>query len=155
MPHWDARRRGDDEQRRLGELAAADAREWAKRIWIEGLPGGLLDPVAVRATYDYVDRLRQESTSIPRWAWANQDAMRGYVQMMGNRYYDAFYSALAKAISGAIEPMRALPRTTPLPTHFPDLVTPLVDEYGVHDETDTQDSRDWSGTHPTQQEGAS
>lgn len=153
MPmQWDARRVNVEDIKRLEARATADAQEWARRIWQEGLPGGLIDPIAVRATYEYIARLRQESSAIPRWAWASQEAMRGYIQMTGDRYYEKFTSVLCTTIGRAIYPFRALPRTTPLPAQMPDLVTPLIDEYQTNADNET-DRRDWSGAHPT--EGAS
>ena len=151
MPHWDARRHREDEQRRLEERAARDAREWANRIWQDGLPGGRFEPVAVKATYAYIEWMRQQSAAIPRWAMKSQDGMRDFIQWTGDRYYAAFLRSLTVTIGRAIPQYRAIPRSTPLPVDMPDMVTPLVDEYGVRDETD---SRDWSGTHPTYREGA-
>lgn len=150
MPMGDAKRRGEDEQRRIEDRAASDAREWAKRIWRDGLPGGKLEPVAVQATYAYVEWMRQQSAAIPRWAMKSQDGMRDFIQWTGDRYYAAFLHMLGVTIGRAIPLFRAIPRTTPLPTQFPDMVTPLPMDDMSHD----THNPDWSGTHPTQQEGA-
>lgn len=153
MPMWDAKRVSGDEHKRIEDRAAADARMCAKRIWQDGLPGGKLEPVAVQATYDFIARLKQDSAGIPRWAWYSQEAQRQYIQDIGDRYYFAFLHVLGVTIGRAIPLFRAIPKSTPLPAHFPDLVTPLVDEYSQYGDEMETDSRDWSGTHPT--EGAS
>lgn len=77
---------------------------------------GSLQPVAVAATYRYLDRLRQESQAIPRWSRSNLDAQREYIQRTGDHYYMAFLQALKIAIAREMMTTdRIPPRTTPLP----------------------------------------
>lgn len=116
MTMWDETRISEDEHRRLEDRAATDAHETAKCLWRDGIPGGRLEPVAVDATYAFVARLRQESAGLPAWVLkAGQDAMRWYIQKIGDSYYWAFLDALGRAIGHGVPIYRAVPRTTPLP----------------------------------------
>jgi len=119
MGLWDETRISEDEHRRLEDRAASDAHEVAKRLWRDGIPGGKLEPVAVEATYAFVARLRQESAGLPAWVLrAGQDAMRWYIQQIGDSYYWAFLDALGRAIGHAVPIYRAVPRSTPLPATY-------------------------------------
>ena len=91
----------EEAQRRIEQCARQDAYEaflaiQRREIWIP--PDGDLWPLAVEATYAYLDRLRQESQAIPRWTrttGAPLQTMRDYWQWIGDRYSETFHTALA------------------------------------------------------------
>ena len=90
-----------EEERRIEDWARHDAYEAYQAIqrrdlWIP--PDGDLWPLAVDATHAYLDRLRQESQAIPRWTrttGAPLQTMRDYWQWIGDRYSEAFHTALS------------------------------------------------------------
>ncbi len=112
---WDERRISNEEHQRLESRAASDAASMAQRLWREGIPGGDLVPVAIEATHAFVAQMRQESTGLPRWALRNGlEAMRDYLQEVGDRYYHTFLRTLGEIIGRDVPRYHAVPRATPL-----------------------------------------
>ena len=110
-----------EEERRIEDWARHDAYAAYQAIqrrdlWIP--PDGDLWPLAVEATYAYLDRLRQESQAIPRWTRTTSaplDTMRAYWQWIGDRYSEAFHAALAYHIAIFIRTeRRAIPTLPPV-----------------------------------------
>ena len=115
-----------EEERRIEDWARHDAYAAYQAIqrrdlWIPA--DGDLWPLAVDATHAYLDRLRQESQAIPRWTRTTDaplDTMRAYWQWIGDRYSEAFASALAYHVAIYIRTERraipTLPPVTAIPT---------------------------------------
>lgn len=115
MATWNAPdNEAERQMRNIEDRAAHDVTRALPQIWRDGIPeDGDLRPVAIRYTHVFVAALSQESAAIPRWAWGSHQAMRGYLQEIGDRYYAAFLNWLSEAIARRIKATFTVPRLTP------------------------------------------
>lgn len=154
MPMWNPREHAlrQSEKQTIRAQAVSDARAFVKRVWLYGIPSLQFKPIAVDATWAYLARRRQDSAAYPLWALRGgkdaQERMAEYTQWVGDCYHDAYFETLCTCISEGVRNHGELPRSTPLP-----IGQRLSVEYLDALDADDEDSRDWSGTHPT--EGAS
>ena len=126
-----------EEERRIEDWARHDAYAayqaiQRRELWIP--PDGDLWPLAVDATYAYLDRLRQESQAIPRWTRTTDaplQTMRDYWQWIGDRYSETFLAALAYHVAIYIRTeRRAIPTLPPVTSVTSDQRQPRQQQRG-------------------------